>query len=160
MSIQSPCLLIYIILSISVIKWAFDKISRIIALSGTPFIRLESNTILLDCFLPRRKLRSTADNFLPLGALSSQICPSNNISAVCTLYFSDFARKNDVEQCFFSVNPKTSSLVIQMHMFEMYAKRGRTDLFFNIIRETSEFVFRKIDGETICLELSFPFQWI
>ena len=73
---------------------------------------------------------------------------------------SDFARKNDVEQCFFSVNPETCSLVIQMHMFEMYAKRGRTDLFFNIIRETSEFVFRKIDGETICLELSFPFQWI
>ena len=72
----------------------------------------------------------------------------------------DFGRKNDVEKCFFSVDSQTSSLVIQLYMFEMYAKRGRTDLFFNIIRETSEFVFKKIDDETICLELSFPFQWI
>lgn len=72
----------------------------------------------------------------------------------------EIANKNDAENFFFSVNPEEGSLVIQMQMFELYTKNGRTDTFFNVIKEVSSFVVRKVDDETICLELNFPFQWV
>lgn len=72
----------------------------------------------------------------------------------------EVAYKNDVESFFFSVNPEESSLVIQMQMFELYTNNGRTDTFFNVIKEVSSFVVKKVNDETICVELNFPFQWV
>ena len=68
--------------------------------------------------------------------------------------------KNDVEQCTYTVYPEESCLCIQMYMFELYTKNGRTDPFFSVIKDTAYFNVRKADEDTICIELNFPFQWV